>query len=290
MTPEAIMTPGGIADQFTRGLSGVAQAFAQRSAIDRQAKQDALMQIRAEQEQARSDAYMAMAQADRQRAAENAARERQRQAVLDNPQAFVTDTAYGGMAAKALADRQFEEQRRAAELARIRAEGLQGAAKGAGMFREAIFGKPQAERQMVEVTLPDGRKTTVPVADALRYYSTVNTNDTRATIADENIKSKENNARIKTLKEELQSARNFALSLTQSRTLARNDEEAKAISDQIEAHNRRAQQLEAELSRLQAGEGGSNMPAPQTAPTVQPAPARPSVDDVLKQLSSMQPR
>lgn len=47
MNPQAIMTPGGIADQFTRGLSGVAQAFAQRSAIDRQAQQDAFAQSRA---------------------------------------------------------------------------------------------------------------------------------------------------------------------------------------------------------------------------------------------------
>ena len=47
MNPQAIMTPGGIADQFTRGLSGVAQAFADRSRIDREAARDAFSQQRA---------------------------------------------------------------------------------------------------------------------------------------------------------------------------------------------------------------------------------------------------
>lgn len=41
------MTPGGIADQFTRGLSGVAQAFADRSRIDREAARDVFSQQRA---------------------------------------------------------------------------------------------------------------------------------------------------------------------------------------------------------------------------------------------------
>ena len=287
MTPEAIMTPGGIADQFTRGLSGVAQAFAQRSAIDRQAKQDALAQIRAEQEQARSDAYMAMAQADRERAIANAERERKRQAVLDNPQAFVTDTTYGSMAAKALADRQFEEQRRAAELARIRAEGLQGAAKGAGIVRESIFGKPKANEQTIEVTLPGDRKVMVPVADALRYYSVANTNTTRTNIAADTNTARQTEADIKRLTAEKMQAQKMIQSATQSLSIAR-DEEIPLVRSQIDAFTRRAQELDAEISRLRGGPAGSNMPAPQTAPTVQPA--RPSVDDVLKQLNNMQPR
>jgi hypothetical protein len=58
MNPQAIMTPGGIADQFTRGLSGVAQAFADRSRIDREAQRDAFSQARQlEQEQMARDAF-----------------------------------------------------------------------------------------------------------------------------------------------------------------------------------------------------------------------------------------
>jgi hypothetical protein len=58
MNPQAIMTPGGIADQFTRGLSGVAQAFADRSRIDREAQRDAFSQARQlEQEQMALDAF-----------------------------------------------------------------------------------------------------------------------------------------------------------------------------------------------------------------------------------------
>ena len=61
MNPGAILTPGGIADQLTHGLSGVAQALAQRGQIQRQDRQQ-------EFQNNQSELRMALAQSADERA------------------------------------------------------------------------------------------------------------------------------------------------------------------------------------------------------------------------------
>lgn len=67
MNPEAIMTPGGIADQLTRGLSGLGQSFARREELRYQGQRDRMADDRytaemalRQQAQERADARMAL--------------------------------------------------------------------------------------------------------------------------------------------------------------------------------------------------------------------------------------
>jgi len=67
MNPEAIMTPGGIADQLTRGLSGLGQSFARKGELQYQGQRDRMADDRytaemalRQQAQERADARMAL--------------------------------------------------------------------------------------------------------------------------------------------------------------------------------------------------------------------------------------
>lgn len=80
MNPEAIMTPGGIADQLSNGLSGVAMAF-QRAREQRERREQA------EIENARSDSYLRIAQQNAQTGSNNQQFNFARQGRLDQAQA-----------------------------------------------------------------------------------------------------------------------------------------------------------------------------------------------------------
>lgn len=104
MNPQAIMTPGGIADQFTRGLSGVAQAFADRSRIDREAERDAFARQQAADALARQNEQMLYSRG-RDTLADTRYAEQERLKMLGlAPETFTKDPILGGAATRALAD------------------------------------------------------------------------------------------------------------------------------------------------------------------------------------------
>ena len=102
MNPQAIMTPGGIADQFTRGLSGVAQAFADRSRIDREAARDAFARQQAADALARQEEQMEYARG-RDTLADKRYAEEQRIKMLGlAPENFQKDPVLGGAATRTM--------------------------------------------------------------------------------------------------------------------------------------------------------------------------------------------
>jgi hypothetical protein len=100
MNPQAIMTPGGIADQFTRGLGGVAQAFADRARIDREAKRDAIAQQQAADALARQQEQMIYARGRDAEADRRYAEERRLRMFGIAPDSFQGDPVLGNAATR----------------------------------------------------------------------------------------------------------------------------------------------------------------------------------------------